>query len=782
MTLVSPSQRLAPALFVVGVVAFAFTWHVSLVPSAKAQAPAGEIQPDRPDTIVKPKKRGFQWVANPQQVTPRSGKRNHVFYVGEPVTLELGPAADRYEIRDYQGEVVEQGPIQSAGRKVDKNGDSKLATRIATPGWYKLYVFGKPIVAPKKKAVDPLDSLLEAPKKPSAAEEKAEQVRALWGDIVGATTFVIFRKDANFPSGSEIEQSPAAQGATDQTFRGLSGMGPQRHSADASDPDKSIAQLERDIAIDRALYVGRDPVRPRPLMIAFGGGTKDLAGVKKIVEHFKNDVEYWEPRNEPNFGASPTDFVEKELIPFHETIKGVSPKLKVIGPGTVSYNITQFGWLEGFLKAGGAKYLDGFSFHAYNCVNGDLFLARRTLTELNELLARYGADKLEKWQTEQGFFACVYGAYQPRLQGRWTMVEMMVYEQFGIPKEHNHLWYDRSHGFWDFPTWYENDDGSLNPAAPLMRVWSEELFGTKFERALDFGVNGNRQYIGSLFVGGGANGDKLLAAIQSAGSVDGRVAFNLGAASGDMPKTLRVVSAFGVESEVPVVEGRAEVAVGELPVYVRFPKGLKVDAEAQDYGENFARAEGVRVTASGKVEHPADKPDVAEEKRTPNALTKIINGEYENWYRTLKREDHPWMSNVSEWPATVEIALPKAQKIARVVVFAAPPWQSQSTLVDYELQVERDGKWTTLERVQEPTRTMRIFSPATRTTTDSFFSDRWVFEHRLDLKTGPIEASKVRLLVHKTTHGGGATPDVAEAGGQTGLEQIVLREVEIYGK
>ena len=62
---------------------------------------------------------------------------------------------------------------------------------------------------------------------------------------------------------------------------------------------------------------------------------------------------------------------------------------------------------------------------------------------------KYGAENMEKWQTEQGFFACVYGAYQPRIQGRWTMTEMMMYEQFAIPKEHNHLWYDVSHGFWD---------------------------------------------------------------------------------------------------------------------------------------------------------------------------------------------------------------------------------------------------------------------------------------------------------------------------------------------
>ena len=70
------------------------------------------------------------------------------------------------------------------------------------------------------------------------------------------------------------------------------------------------------------------------------------------------------------------------------------------------------------------------------------------------------------------------------------MLEMMVFEQYGLTKEHNHLWYDRSHGFWDFPTWWENDDGGFNPAAPLMRIWSEELFGKHFAKRYDFGPRG----------------------------------------------------------------------------------------------------------------------------------------------------------------------------------------------------------------------------------------------------------------------------------------------------
>ena len=60
-------------------------------------------------------------------------------------------------------------------------------------------------------------------------------------------------------------------------------------------------------------------------MIAFSNGTKNLAGVRAIVEHFKNDVRCWEPRNEPNGGSTGADFAVKEMKPFYETVKSVDP-------------------------------------------------------------------------------------------------------------------------------------------------------------------------------------------------------------------------------------------------------------------------------------------------------------------------------------------------------------------------------------------------------------------------------------------------------------------------
>ena len=349
------------------------------------------------------------------------------------------------------------------------------------------------------------------------------------------------------------------------------------------------------------------------------------------------------------------------------------------------------------------------------------------------------------------------------------MVEMMAFEQYGIPKEHNHLWYDRSHGYWDFPTWWENDDGGLNPAAPLMRVWSEELYGKHFVKAYDLGAVGNRLYMGSLFAGG----DLRVAAFQSAGEPKGLI--ELEVKGGDK---LHTVSAFGVESDLPVKDGRVRLNVPELPVYVEPAKGQTFTVVPQDYGPDLALAPGTKAVADGSPEYPTEKPGTPKEKRIDNDVGKIINGQFENWYWAQKKDDQPWMSNVKEFPAAVEVDLPKPTQVARVILYAAPPWQLQGSLLKYELQYDDGGTWKTLDKVDEPTKTFKVWTPPTRTSVDSFYSDRWIFQHHFR----PVTTGKIRLLVHDVTWGGGATKAVAEAGGQTGLHQIVLREVEVYGK
>lgn len=671
---------------------------------------------------------GKSWSSTPPPIvaTLSCPKRNNVFYLGEQPKFNVTPEAVRYEVRDYYGNLVDQGNIAASTSSVS------FGVNVAQAGWYKLYLYG--------------------------SKDQGKP----WGTSVAGTTFVIFRNNPNFPALPPAGTTGSSRISDDEIMREVTAMGPQRiYVDDANDPNTAIAQISAEIAIDKAMHSPLDPVRARPFLISFPNGTSGkLEGVKQIVQYFQNDVQYWEGRNEPNGAYTGAAFALFEEKQFFQTVKSVSSNLQVLGPAVVCINPGMIAWISEFLKYGGGNYIDGFSFHAYNCVNGDWWLLRTSLANLNSLLASYNLSKLPLWQTEQGYMAAVYGSYQPRLQGRWTMLQMMGYEQYGIPKEHNHLWYDVSHGFWDAPMWWENGDGSLNPAAALMRVWSEELFGLQYTKALDFGTVDNELYIGDLFT----NGTRSMAALMTAGNPYGSVKMSVN--SGDH---IHVVNPFGNESDVKVTNGTVTLPISELPTYIEFLPGQTCTIAPRTYGNNLSVSPGVSVTASGSKSSPLGA-------NIPNDPSKIVNGLQENWYWSQGDSARPWMSNVTQWPATVEIALPSLAAVSDIIIQAAVPWQSDGTLVDYELQYWNGTGWATIEHVTEPTKTIPVYSQNNWCSIDSFFSDRCVFEHHF----AAVTTSRIRLVVNDVTYGGGATADVVAAGGQTGPHQITLREVSIF--
>ncbi|MEI6714513.1 MAG: PA14 domain-containing protein [Verrucomicrobiota bacterium] len=660
----------------------------------------------------------WQWQMPPTLVDLQSSRRNNVFYVGDAIAFKLNKSgATKYAIRDYYGNIVEQGAVTS----------TTLAPTVKAPGWYKVYLYGGDQGMP-------------------------------WADSVGGTMFCILRDDPNFPK-MPPSGTYGGEGLIDEVARGVLGYGPQRHKVDnASFPDTEIARLDVEIAMDQKYYMPFDPLRKRELLIVFPNGTTDSAGVRKIVEHFKTSVKYWEPRNEPNFAMGATAFVNNELKPFYQLVKSVDPSLKVLGPGAVTVGPNMAGFNEEFFKVGGAQYVDAFSFHAYNCVNGDLGLTRMALEQVDKWLKTYNATGLEKWQTEQGFIGPVYGGYQPRMQGRWTMLEMMVYEQYGIPKEHNHYWYDKNGGFWDEPRWVENEDGSLNPVAALLRVYSEELYGTTFNKAYDFGSPGNKLLVGNLFTGP----NKQVAALMTAGDTDLPLELTMTGAT-----SVKVVSPFGVEQVLPVVNGKVLLHVSELPSYVEFTGTLAVTP--LNWGANLALQTGVTAAASGTTVHPIDSS-------INNTISKVINGQLDTWYWIQNNDSRIWESNNATYPAWFELRLPSAQTLDRVVIYAGIPWQWDGSIIDYELQIDQGGQWVSLSHVKEPVNTFRAFTPTNRTTVDSFYSERCVFTHSF----APVTTGKIRLLVNEVTWGGAATKEMKDAGAQGGEHQLNLREIEVY--
>ncbi len=665
-----------------------------------------------------PAQAAWQSQPPPVSVSVASNRRNHVFYKNDVVSFTLNKTgATKYEIRDYYGNVVEQGPVSG----------TVIAPAVRQLGWYKLNLIGADQGMP-------------------------------FGTSVGSSMFCIIRDDANFPK-MPPPGTYGGEGLLENVTRGVFGWGPQRHAVtNASSPDAEILRLDKEIALDQKYYTPYDAYRKRELLIAFPNGTSDLAGVRKIVDHFKGSVRYWEPRNEPNFAMSATSFVQNELAQFYQTVKSVDPTLKVIGPGAVSVGPPLAAWHDEFFRAGGGKYIDAFSFHAYNCTGGDLNLIRQSMEQVNGWLKTYNLVGLEKWQTEQGYLGPVFGAYQPRTQGRCTMLQMMVYEQYGIPKEHNHYWYDKSGGFWDEPRWVQNLDDTLNPVGPLLRVWSEELYGTKFSAALDFGNPGNKMFVGNIFSGP----TKQVAALMTSSETKGQLELNFSGAS-----SVKVVSPFGVESSLAVVNGKVTVSVSELPTYVEYTGALTVTP--LNWGTNLALQAGASAAASGSATHPIDSG-------ASNSPSKVINGKLENWSWNQTSNDRIWESNNATFPAWFEVRLPAATAIDRVVVYAAVPGSWDGSILDYELQVDQGGQWVSIEHVKEPVITSRAYSSGNWTTLDSYYGDRCVFTHSFPAVT----TGKIRLLVNDVTNGGAVNTELQNAGALGAIHQINLREIEIY--
>jgi len=661
----------------------------------------------------------FQQAISPNLVIATPAAAHAVFYVGQPVVFALTPGAATYEVRDYYGDMVDSGGVVGP----------TLTLNVTQPGWYKLYLYGS-------------------------------LSNTTFGDSVGGTMFSIFRSNPNFPSMANTPVSDPS-GSTDEVARDAIGMGPQRFEADASNPIASIAALAPQIAYDSQYYTPLDPQRGRALLVAFGNGTVgELAGVSQIVQQFQNQVEYWEPQNEPEFTYSNgADFVPV-MRDFYNTVKSVNPNLKVLGPGIGSINPAggSLQWIQQFLAAGGGQYIDGFSFHFYNGLNGDLAMGRQVLTGLKNLLAQYGLANIPLWQTEQGYFAAEYGVYDPVHEARWTMLEEMLFEQYGIPKEHNVLWYDVSHGFLNFPAWWENGDGSLNPAATLMRVWAEELYGTNFQSAYDFG-SANNLYIGSLFSGPG----KTVAAFMTAGSGDATENIQLSVSSGS---SIHVISPFGVASDLPVVNGQVTLPLSTLPIYVELAPGQNLGGTAQNWGPDLALQAGTTVATTASAADNVYAPQ-------------IVNGQFENWYYLQASGVFPfWDDTPAGQPDWVQITLPTAQWVNRVVIYCSAPWQIWGTLMAYSLQYNDNGTWVTLQNVQVNPKTFAVYTPTTLSTLDTFWGEQSQFLNVF----ATVYTSQIRVLVEQGSYGGGATALVAQAGGQANTSPSpTFQEIAIYG-
>lgn len=488
-------------------------------------------------------------------------------------------------------------------------------------------------------------------------------------------------------------------------------------------------------------------------------GATYRAGVAAAVTDLypRGVTRYEGPSNEPDLNAE----TAHQMRLFQAAVHAGNASAKAVGPCAI--NLDPASWAT-FLAVGGA-YCDELSTHAYNsATNGDPNLARYSFDRWREKVVAAGYGTLPVWITESTHaFLAVYGVHHPR-RARVPVWQIIQAEQYGCPKEQNILWYDRSHGFWGYPSWWENADGSLGPQAAALRVMDEELHGMPFDHPLDFGsVQGNAIYLGNLYTNT-STGESVAAVIAPCYIPSAQVIVKL---TGTVPASLTVVDGFGNLSTVTVTSTRATVPVGELPTYIRLPAGVTMVVDScNDWGATPPPT--ISPAAIGTI-GGASSPVVGDN----GYMTAYTGGAGVGtgiYHSSVGMPD----SAKLVWNATVAVD--------RILVWCGPVWQSASALVDFDVQTTTDNvSWTTRLTVTKTTPSSFVHGTDDNNvgcTYETYWDEQWIFDVKLPAS---YNCTGVRVWARATSYGG--EPEARNGSGGYGqgddTQYLTIQEIAV---
>jgi hypothetical protein len=636
-----------------------------------------------------------------------------------------------YATRSFYGNIVSSGEFDESQSWFSPG----VPAAGWDPGWYRAYLTGA-------------------------------QSDANFFDSYGATNFCVIRSDAHFTAMPVATTVGGYNGeAPDLVMKGVMGLGTSRLIiSDAASYAADLANAELEVAITNTYWCDNgipDSARPtREPWCTFPNGGADspaqLAGVTAVVAALYPDCKYYEgPSNEPALDATTAskmqDFADA-VHAGHADAKAIGPCAISIPPGT--------SW-DGFLNAGGGDACDAISFHAYNAItNGDMNLGKYTIEYFLDVLASYGLEDKELWQTESVHgFTPVYGIYHPR-RARKPLMETLLFERYGVPRERNNQWYDISHGFWSFPSWIENADGSLEPQAVLSRVLAEETWGKTYSSALDFGTPGNNIFLGNVYTGAAGSTVVLMATSYMENA---SITLTVTGTS-----SVTVVDGWGNSTLTALSQGRVTIPMTEVPMYVELPVGAqagvyRINDWAPGLGGGFSSA-GTTKEIDG-VSYPVIANDAF--MTNYGAGTGIAPATY------------------ATMPSVSRVLFPTSRTVERVIVWAGPSWQTSGTLITFDVQTTTDGtNWTTRRTISKPA--LSYFEFGTDNTgaacfLETYWDEQWIFDVKLP---NPAVCTGVRLNVTEASYGGEPLSDTTYGtsfGQGNNVQAYRLEEIGIYG-
>ena len=298
--------------------------------------------------------------------------------------------------------------------------------------------------------------------------------------------------------------------------------------------------------------------------------------IRGMVEPLQDEVAYWEILNEPNiwrFREGPErgrksmpagKYVQLLQVAF-DTIKEINPNLQVVG---VCLNGADFPYLQEFLDAGGAEYMDIFSYHSYR-TSPDIPDVYEDLVRFREMLSNAGFEG-PMLNTEQYFAADKFimrgadaetkrGYYSPgsgELEAAGKTIRNYVY-----------------HAALEIPYYAFASNSSLFRFGGYDRYYLYYAFGA-FNAAhhfLEEAGKGELLELGSALRGFAfpdANGGPLVV-LSTRGDIGqiGRIRFENG----------NVLCFDEMGNEVSRGSSQKDLPLSPLPIYLRFPAGSSAE-------------------------------------------------------------------------------------------------------------------------------------------------------------------------------------------------------------
>ena len=288
---------------------------------------------------------------------------------------------------------------------------------------------------------------------------------------------------------------------------------------------------------------------------------------------------YEGPLNEPALSvqSNPVGSYAHAFYLFTEAVHQGNPDAVAIGPSTVRITGLDDTWRPFLQSLQDRNFVpDGLAFHAYNTVLlGDINEGRYQIEQFIAMLDDFGLKDIELWQTESNNVIATYnGVYHPNFSAA-VMNTVLLFEQYGIPREKNPYWYDWSHGFWPFACFAITQGAGLHPYAVYYRVLAEETIGKTHHHKIDFGNEAaNSLFFGSVYAEPAAVDSTSVAVLLSQSYMAEEPTVTLDVV-GEVA-SLVLVDAVGVETTLAVTAGQVVVPVEEYPSYLRLPAGVCV--------------------------------------------------------------------------------------------------------------------------------------------------------------------------------------------------------------